>query len=73
MNWYRKSNAFFDRDGNARNVSMPTPICSYCKKVRDVDGNWFISKEVLEGYDFQDITAGVCPPCKEKAIKEIGI
>lgn len=41
------------------------PICSFCKKVRDAQGDWHELEDFLADRQM-DVTHGVCPSCREE-------
>lgn len=55
-----------------RTLSGLLPTCSYCKKIRDQQGNW----STMEVYISQRTTAkfshGICPDCLDRARQELG-
>ena len=40
------------------------PICSFCKKVRDGDGEWMDLEDYLSERAQLDVTHGICPDCR---------
>jgi len=42
------------------------PICSYCKKARDDDGDWYEIKPYVHSHPIVEFSKGICPICKEK-------
>jgi len=42
------------------------PICSYCKKIRDPQNNWYPVEQFIEERSKADFTHGICPECIEK-------
>ncbi len=46
------------------------PICSVCKKIRDMEGNWQTVDKYLTKKADLDFTHGLCPECVEKHYKE---
>jgi sigma-B regulation protein RsbU (phosphoserine phosphatase) len=40
------------------------PICSFCKKVRDADGEWMNLEDYLSERAQLDVTHGICPGCR---------
>jgi PAS domain S-box-containing protein len=41
------------------------PICSYCYRMRDEDGNWAPVEEFIEKRTTAEFTHGICPACLE--------
>lgn len=46
------------------------PICSYCKKIRDVDGYWEQIERYIAARSEADFTHGMCPDCGVKHFPE---
>jgi len=42
------------------------PICSSCKKIRDVQGNWSSVEEFLAHHLDVTFTHGICPDCVDQ-------
>ncbi|WP_022666729.1 response regulator [Desulfospira joergensenii] len=42
------------------------PICSYCKKIRDDQGNWNYLETYIENHSEASMTHGMCPECSDK-------
>ena len=40
------------------------PICAFCRKVRDADGNWHSLEEYVVHCTQADFTHGICPTCR---------
>lgn len=61
-----------DALSKVKQLSGLLPICSYCKRIRK-DGNYW---EQVESYISDHTEArfshGICPPCAEKAMAELG-
>jgi hypothetical protein len=47
------------------------PICSYCKKIRNVEGAWAQVEEYISNHSEAEFTHGVCPTCYEIEMKKI--
>lgn len=47
------------------------PICSYCKSIRDEQGNWQVIEHYIEKRSKAEFTHGICPTCYEKAMAEL--
>lgn len=54
------------------NVEQPVvSICSYCRKIQDVEGKWHTLEVVLSSLDRNSIFShSVCPDCYEKVMNE---
>ena len=42
------------------------PICSYCKNIRDENGNWNKIESYINKHTEADFSHGICPSCLEK-------
>jgi hypothetical protein len=42
------------------------PICSYCKKIRDIHGYWEQIERYIAARSEADFSHGMCPDCGEK-------
>lgn len=49
------------------------PICSYCKKIRDDQGNWKMVEEYICTHSKADFSHGICPTCKAQFKKDNGL
>jgi hypothetical protein len=47
------------------------PICSYCKKIRDVDGYWEQIERYIAARSEADFTHGMCPDCGVKHFPDV--
>ncbi len=41
------------------------PICSYCKSIRDDQGNWRTLESYIKSHSKTDFTHGICPQCRK--------
>ncbi len=48
---------------NIRQNSGVVPICSWCRKIRNDDGEWEQVEEYIKRLSDADLTHGVCPHC----------
>jgi len=48
------------------------PVCSYCKKIRDDEGNWELMEKYIRRHSEADFSHGVCPECLKKYFPDIG-
>ena len=46
------------------------PLCSFCKKIRDVKGNWEQVDVYIHNHSEADISHTVCPECMKKHYPE---
>jgi len=49
------------------------PICSYCKKIREVDSTWHQMEEYISAHSAALFSHGVCPDCREAVMLEMGL
>ena len=42
------------------------PVCAWCKRVRDEEGNWRTIEVYLNSHSEASLTHGICPDCTEK-------
>jgi phosphoserine phosphatase RsbU/P len=40
------------------------PVCSFCRKVRDADGEWCTLEEYVARRNQAELTDGICPTCR---------
>lgn len=45
------------------------PICSYCKKIRDDEGDWQVLEKYIQDRTAARFTHGICEACLEKELK----
>ena len=53
-----------------KTLSGLIPICSSCKKIRDIKGDWQRIEEYIEERTNAEFTHGLCPECVDKLLKE---
>ncbi len=61
------------RDKELEQLRGLLPICSYCKKIRDDQGNWKMVEEYICTHSKADFSHGICPTCKVQFLKENGL
>ena len=44
------------------------PICSYCKKIRDDEGDWQVLEKYIQDRSTATFTHGICESCLEKEL-----
>jgi hypothetical protein len=49
------------------------PICAYCKKIRNKEGNWQQMEQYISEHSETKFSHGYCPECAEKTLKEAGL
>ena len=42
------------------------PICSFCKRIRNIDGNWERLEEYIRAHSEAEFSHGMCPECAKK-------
>jgi hypothetical protein len=47
------------------------PICSYCKKIRDEDGNWHSLDSYVSKTTEVQLSHGICPDCYPAVVAEM--
>lgn len=47
------------------------PICSFCKKIRDPDGNWEVMERYISAHSEAKFSHGICPECVNQHYPEI--
>ena len=58
-----KNKTFKDTLDNIRQNSGVIPICSWCRKIRNDDGEWEQIESYIKHLSDADVTHGVCPHC----------
>ena len=61
-----KNKTFKDTLDNIRQNSGVIPICSWCRKIRNEDGEWELIESYIKHISDSDVTHGVCPHCATK-------
>lgn len=49
------------------------PICSYCKSIRDEDGDWHSIEHYLSKKSNKDLTHGICPKCAKQYFPDMNL
>ncbi|MFC2005911.1 PAS domain S-box protein [Chloroflexota bacterium] len=49
-----------------KTLSGLTPICAWCKKIRDNEGYWASVEQYIEAHSEAEFTHGICPECTAK-------
>ena len=47
------------------------PICSFCKKIRDENGNWLQMEAYIQKYSKSKFSHGICEECTKKYYSDI--
>jgi PleD family two-component response regulator len=50
---------------NVRTLSGLIPICSYCKKIRNTEGDWEKLESYIREHTNSDFSHGICPDCSK--------
>ncbi len=53
-------------DSVLRIISGIIPVCAWCRKVRDEEGNWVSFEEYIKKNSDARITHGICTECGDK-------
>ena len=46
-----------------KNLSGLLPMCAWCRKIRDEEGNWMTLEAYMSEHSAADFTHGICPTC----------
>jgi len=49
-----------------RHLEGMLPLCSFCKRIKDDDGNWHQIESYISEKSEADFSHGICPECAEK-------
>lgn len=49
-----------------RMLSGLLPICSFCKRIRDDNGNWIVLEKYIHDHSEAEFSHSLCPDCAEK-------
>lgn len=49
-----------------RHLEGLLPICTYCKKIRDSQGNWFQMEGYIRDHSDAKFSHSICPDCAKK-------
>jgi hypothetical protein len=58
---------------NVKTLEGLLPVCSYCKKIRNDDGDWNQMEKYLQSHSKVKFTHSYCPECLEKVHEEHGL
>ena len=47
------------------------PVCSYCRRLRDEDGNWLPIERYVEARSAAQFSHGICPDCYQEHIEPL--
>jgi hypothetical protein len=51
-------------------LSGIVPICMYCKKIRDDEGNWNLLEKFISEHSEAEFSHSICPQCMDKYYPE---
>jgi K+-sensing histidine kinase KdpD len=51
-----------------RTLSGILPICAWCKKIRDENGNWQRLESYIKSHSDAEFTHGICPECAQERL-----
>jgi len=57
-----------DARGRIRGLEELLPICSYCKSIRDNEGDWQQLESYLHNHAGAQLTHGICPDCFQREV-----
>ncbi len=52
--------------GKVKQMERILPICSFCKKIRDEDGQWRVLESYISEHSKAQFSHGFCPECGRK-------
>ena len=67
----RNVTARVQRDEELAMLRRLLPVCAWCKKVRDDDGEWRSLEAYLKESGKGDVTHAICPECEQSMSHEI--
>lgn len=56
-----------------QHLEVLLPICSYCKRIRDDEGEWHILEEYLNEHTTAKFSHGICPDCAREHYPKLGL
>ena len=62
----RASKTIYSKSREIRSLSGLLPICSFCKKIRNQQGEWESIEEYITARSESEFSHSICPECKEK-------
>ena len=66
----QSTKAIYSTTQELRILSGLLPICSFCKKIRNKDGDWELLENYITARSESKFTHGLCPQCREKHYPE---
>lgn len=67
----QSTKAIYSRTQELRILSGLLPICSFCKKIRNKEGDWELLESYITARSESKFTHGLCPQCREKHYPEM--
>jgi hypothetical protein len=66
----QSTKTIYSRTQELRILSGLLPICSFCKKIRNKEGDWELLESYITARSESKFTHGLCPQCREKHYPE---
>jgi len=54
-----------------KQLSILIPVCSYCNKIRDPEGQWISLEQFLHKHSDTLLTHGICPDCYHSELSKL--
>ena len=67
----QSTKTIYSRTQELRILSGLLPICSFCKKIRNKEGDWELLESYITARSESKFTHGLCPQCREKHYPEM--
>ncbi len=56
-----------------QHLEVLLPVCSYCKRIRDDDGEWHVLEEYINEHSMAKFSHGICPDCAREHYPKLGL
>ena len=56
-----------------QHLEVLLPVCSYCKRIRDDDGEWHVLEEYINEHTSAKLSHGICPDCAREHYPKLGL
>ena len=66
----QSTKTIYSRTQELRVLSGLLPICSFCKKIRNKEGDWELLERYITARSESKFTHGLCPECRDKHYPE---
>ena len=66
----QSTKTIYSRTQELRILSGLLPICSFCKKIRNKEGDWELLESYITARSESKFSHGLCPECREKHYPE---